>query len=113
MLSRENESFLAYWEKNGESQRTSTRPLLVGLSAGIAIGVGVLVVLETGWFERANMVANSRLSSVVLVLAIMILSLFMAFFYRRFRWEMMEQRYQELKAAQKRLEKESQSSHNV
>ena len=80
---------------------------------GIAIGVGVLVVLETGWFERANMVANSRLSSVVLVLAIMILSLFMAFFYRRFRWEMMEQRYQELKAAQKRLEKESQSSHNV
>lgn len=105
MLSRENEEFLAYWEKEGASQRTSLRPLLAGLSAGLAIGIAVALLLESGWYERASMVANSRLSSVVLVLAIAILSVFMGIFYRKFRWEMMEQRYQELKAAKSRAEK--------
>lgn len=110
MLSEENERFLAYWEANRDRQRTSSKPLLVGLSTGLAMGVGVVLVLETGWFERANMVANSRLSSVVFVMAIMILSVFMAFFYRKFRWEMLEQRYLELKAVQKKAKKQTESS---
>jgi cation transporter-like permease len=97
----EEERFLKYWSENRERERTSLKPLLVGLSAGFAIGIGVLVLLETGWFERAQMVANSRLSSLVLVVAFMCIALFMAFVYRRFRWEMKEQTYQEGLARQK------------
>lgn len=104
MLSHENEEFLASWAKNREKERTSTRPFLVGLSGGFAIGIAVILVLESGWYTRANMEANSRLSSVVLLLAILIISFFLAFFYRKFRWEMQEQRYLELLAAKNKAE---------
>ena len=105
MLSEENESFLVYWSENREKQRTSLRPFVIGLSGGLAIGISILLVLESGWYERANMVANSRLSSVVLLVAILVISIFMAFFYRKFRWEMQEQRYLEMLADKKNAEK--------
>lgn len=98
MLNSADEDFLEYWSTNREQQRTSPRPLLIGLSFGFAIGIGIMLLLSSGWYERANMEANSRLSSVVLVVAIMAISFFLAFFYRKFRWEMMEQRYKELQA---------------
>lgn len=103
MLTKDEEDFLAYWTANGLAEKHSARPFVIGLSVGLAIGACVVLALESGWYERANMVANSMLSSVVLVLAIVILSIFMAFIYRRFRWEMQEQRYQELNARKKRL----------
>lgn len=96
MLSQENESFLQWWAENRIREKNSLRPFLIGLSFGFSIGIGVILILESGWYERANMVANSRLSSVIFVLALMIVSVFMAFVYRKFRWEMQEQRYQEL-----------------
>ena len=98
MLSAADEDFLVYWQQNRDQQRTSYRPLLVGLSAGFALGIGVLVLLSSGWYERANMEANSRLSGFVFLLAILLISFFLAFFYRKFRWEMQEQRYMELLA---------------
>lgn len=104
MLSQENEAFLTSWAKNREKEKTSARPFFVGLSAGFAIGIGVILVLESGWYTRANMVANSMLSSVILLIAILILSFFMAFLYRKFRWEMQEQRYLELLAAKNKSE---------
>ena len=107
MLSKENEEFIAYWEKNREKERISTRPFFVGLSSGFAIGIGVILALESGWYTRANMVANSRLSSVVLLFAILLLSFFMAFFYRKFRWEMQEQRYLELLSAKNKTENQA------
>ena len=105
MSDAEKETFLAYWSKNREKERTSLRPFLVGLSAGFAIGISVILILESGWYERANMVSNSRLSAVILLIAIILLSLFMAFFYRKFRWEMQEQQYLELLAAKRKKEK--------
>ena len=104
MPSDENEVFMSWWERNREKERTSTRPFLIGLSTGFAIGAGVIVVLESGWYTRANMVANSRMSSVVLLLAILVISFFMAFFYRKFKWEMQEQRYLELRSAKNKRE---------
>lgn len=104
-MTTDQERFVRYWAENREKEKRSLRPLLLGLSAGFAIGVGVLILLETGWFERAQMVANSRLSSVVLIMAFMGIALFMAFLYRRFRWEMKEQEYLELSAKRKNTEK--------
>ena len=106
MLSSEEQVFLAYWEKNREQQRTSRKPFFIGLSGGFALGISLLLALSTGWYPRANMEANSKLSSVVLLLAIMLISFFMAFFYRKFRWEMQEQRYLELLARKNKAENE-------
>lgn len=100
----DNNTFLAFWEKNREQERKSLRPFMVGLSSGFAIGMALILALTSGWYERAHMVANSRLSSIVLLLAILLISFFMAYFYRKFRWEMLEQRYQELMARKKATE---------
>ena len=105
MLNSEDEIFLVYWSKNREQQRTAIRPFLVGLSAGFMIGISLLLLLSSGWYERANMQANSRLSSVVFLLAILLISFFMAYFYRKFRWEMQEQRFLELLARKKNYQK--------
>ena len=104
MLSSDDETFLIYWSKNREQQKTSARPFLIGLSAGFALGISLIIVLQSGWYERANMEANSRLSSVVFLVAILLISLFMAFFYRKFKWEMQEQRYLELLSQKKKFE---------
>lgn len=105
MLTSEEENFIVFWEKNRIQQKHSTRPFMIGLSAGFVFGIGVIAVLYTGWYERANMVANARLSSFVFLLAIMGISFFMAFVYRKFRWESREQQYKELLAKKKALQK--------
>jgi hypothetical protein len=99
MLNVEEEKFLDYWSKNREQQKTSIRPFLVGLSAGFILGISLLIGLSSGWYERASMEANSKMSSFVFLMAILAISFFMAFFYRKFKWEMQEQRYLELLAA--------------
>ena len=105
MLSKEELDFLEYWEKNSLQQKHSTRPFMIGISAGFVLGISLIAVVFSGWYERANMVANSRLSSFVFLLAILGISFFMAFVYRKFRWETHEQRYRELLARKKTLEK--------
>lgn len=105
MLSETDAIFLRYWTENREKQKTSLRPFFIGLSAGILLGISILVSLMSGWFERADMVANSKMSSIVFILAILIVSFSMAYLYRKFRWEMQEQRFLELQAAKKRGEK--------
>lgn len=104
MLNSADEAFFEYWSVHRDRERTSPRPLLIGLSCGFAIGIGIMLLLSSGWYERANMEANSRLSSIVLLAAIMAISFFLAFFYRKFRWEMMEQRYKEILARKNNLE---------
>jgi membrane protein YdbS with pleckstrin-like domain len=103
MLNSDEESFLEWWKKNGEREKTSVRPLLIGLSGGLILGICIVLMLVSNWDPRATMVANSQLSSVVLVIGIMIISVIMAFLYRNFRWEMQEQRYLELKAKKNRI----------
>ncbi len=106
----ENEAFLSYWTKNRLKEKSSAKPFIIGLSSGLFIGISLIIVIESGWYERASMVANSKLSSMVLVLSILIISVFMAFMYRKFRWEMQEQRFLELMAAKKRRNSDIRSS---
>ncbi len=105
MLTEEEEVFIQFWEKNSVQQKHSTRPFMIGLSAGFVLGISLIAVVFSGWYERASMVANSRLSAVVFLLAILGISFFMAFIYRKFRWESKEQQYRELLARKKAQEK--------
>ncbi|MEI8110977.1 MAG: hypothetical protein WCH59_08290 [Chitinophagia bacterium] len=102
MLSKTEEDFIAYWSKNGESEKNSLRPLLIGFSFGLVFGVATVISIFSGWAIRATMVANSRLSAGLLLIIILIVSVFMGYFYRSFRWDKNDQYYRELLAKKKR-----------
>jgi len=105
MLSTSEKAFLAYWLTKRASYKTSIKPLLIGLSIGFAIGAGILLVIYLGWYERANMQVNTVFSPILFLLAIMGISIFMAFLYRNYQWETNEQRYLQINAKLLRFEK--------
>ena len=107
MLSEQEEKFLIYWEKNKEREKSFYRQISLGLPIGLLIGIGILVNFMSGWYTRATMVANSQSTPLVLILAIVIIAFFCSIFYKRHRWEMNDQRFQELKI-KKELQESSQ-----
>ena len=96
MLSKQDENFINWWEQNRERNKKIFRQLLLGLPAGLLIAAGILLSLDLDWHKRANMVANSRLNPVVLLIAILGIAVFTAIFYKKYQWDMHEQRYKEL-----------------
>jgi len=104
----DDEQFFEYWTKNSLKQKSSARAFMIGLSSGFAIGVGVIVATFSGWFPRATMVANSKMSSIVLFVAILLISVFIAIMYRKFKWEMQEQRFLEITAKKNKQKGSSQ-----
>ena len=105
----DDEQFFDYWNKNSQKYNSSSRAFLIGLSSGFAIGIGVIMAILSGWYPRATMEANSKMSFGVLFIAIILISVFIAIMYRKFRWEMQEQRYLEIVA---KKNKQQRSSHN-
>ncbi len=94
----DDEQFQIFWAKNSIKQKSSLRAFLLGLSSGFAVGACVIIALFSGWYPRATMVATSKMSATVLFLAILGISVFVAFLYQKFRWEMQDQRYKEILA---------------
>lgn len=97
MLSKEEEVFYQQWEIERTLPHYKRKPFLRGLSVGLSLGVLILIISELGWYERANMVANSRGNNLLIVLSIFFISIGFAWLYQQFSAEMNEQRYQELK----------------
>lgn len=93
MLTDEEKKFLSYWELNREKERNVFYQLKSGLPIGILLGLVILLNFATGWYQRANMVALGQSTPVALVLAIIIIALFCAVFFKRHKWDMNEQRY--------------------
>jgi di/tricarboxylate transporter len=107
-MTPEEEQFIDYWEKNRVLAKKGFIQFLKGLSRGLFIGIGIVLVVSLGWYQRANIQANAYLNPFFLVFIILIIAIFMAFLYRNYQWEMREQQYLELLAKKKR-EKPSQS----
>ena len=97
MLNKEEEAFYLDWEIQRNKPQYKRKPFLRGLSVGLSLGVLVMIISELGWYERANMIANSRSNNLWIILAILIISVGFAWLYQQFTSEMNEQRYQELK----------------
>jgi O-antigen/teichoic acid export membrane protein len=104
MLSEKETAYINYWERNREKQKKNTRQFVIGLSTGLTIGTASLFLLLSGWYERANMVANAKLSPVLFAIVIIAIAVFMAYLYRNHLWDMREQQYKELLAKKKRHE---------
>lgn len=103
MLSKEEQQFITYWEQHRDKEKKVLKQWLMGLPVGMLFGIPILINLFSGWYKRANMDLNSHLSNgefnpMVLIIALLIIISFVAIFSKRFKWEMSEQRYRELKA---------------
>ncbi len=96
MLTKREEEFLLYWEKNREREKKLMRQLFIGLPVGLLISTGIILSLDLNWYQRANMVANASLNPYVLAIAVIAIAVFTAIFYKKYQWDMKEQRYREL-----------------
>lgn len=97
MDSKKEIEFLDYWEKNRIREGRWQRQLLWGFPMGLVFATPILVVLFSGryWYVRADAAAQSKTSPVVMILAVLIISTFIAFFYKKHQWEMKDQFYRE------------------
>ena len=96
MLTDKEEAFIKDWAVKREQPMLNIRQFLKGLSSGLVIGIGIILLLVTGWYERAVMEANSQFNPVLLLLIVVLIGIFMGYFYQQYRSEMNEQLYQEL-----------------
>jgi hypothetical protein len=113
MLSKREEQFITWWENNRDRNKRLLRQLFVGLPVGLLFGIGILASLGSGWYERANMVANSQMNPNVLTIAIAAIAVFMAIFYKKYQWERNEQQYKELVAKKKSAEKKQEAANQA
>lgn len=104
MLYTEDEKkFIEYWKKNRAYQATFKYQLLFGLPIGLLFSLPILINFLLGkfWYKRADAVGLSQFNPIVLVIAILLISVFIAIVNRKFRWEKLEHQYLELLARQK------------
>ena len=96
----DEKKFIEYWEQNRERQASLSYQLLFGLPFGFLFSIPILInfILGRFWYKRADAVGMSQFNPIVLVLAILIISVFIALLNRKFRWEKLEQQYLELQA---------------
>ncbi|HMO32618.1 MAG TPA: hypothetical protein PKE63_04650 [Lacibacter sp.] len=105
-MTKEDAAFLQWWEQNRDREKRWVNQLAVGLPLGIVFGLPILLsVLFRGWYKRMPYVSGSQLT--LILMGILGIAVFYAVFRMRFKWEMQEQRYRELKADQKQEETEN------
>lgn len=104
MLNEQERLFVEYWEANRLKEKKVMKQLLIGLPIGALFGVPIILMLISGrfWYKRADMEATSNLNPFVLIIAVVIIIVFVAIFYKRHQWDMREQQYLELKARQQK-----------
>ena len=102
MITEEEKMFLQYWEANRLREKKIMLQLLIGLPVGMLFGLPVIFMLFSGkfWYKRADMEANTHLNPLVLIIAVTLIIVFVAIFYKRHQWEMKEQQYLEIKGRQ-------------
>ncbi|MFN8265341.1 MAG: hypothetical protein U0T11_04690 [Chitinophagaceae bacterium] len=96
MISQENLEFVEWWEKNRDRERNWMNQLTIGLPLGLVFGLPVLLsVMFRGWYKRMPYISGSQFT--LILMACLGIAVFYAVFRMRFKWEMNEQRYLELK----------------
>lgn len=108
MLSEKERAYIVYWEANREKQKKNSKQFVIGLSIGLSIGAATIFTIISGWYERANMVANAKMSPIIFTIIIVSIAIFVAYFYRNYKWETMEQQYLELLAKKRKEDKNEQ-----
>ena len=103
-ITEEERKFIDYWEVQRDKERKLMNQLMFGLPIGILFSVPLLINFFLGrfWYKRADAVGMSQFSPTVLIVAVLLITVFVALLNRRFRWEKLEQQYLEIKAKEKK-----------
>ena len=97
MINEEEKQFMAWWKENRLRKRKWVWTLAAGLPVGTLIALGVFLNFFSGWYMRANMALRMDNSgTLVIMIALLLIVIFMVVFSARHKWELNEQRYQEL-----------------
>lgn len=100
MFSAEENDFLQYWEQNRLRKRKVLKQLYVGLPFAVVLIIAIFANFFSGWYKRADMQIRSEEATLIPVLmaGALLIAAFIVIFSARHRWEMHEQRYNELLA---------------
>jgi hypothetical protein len=109
MLTPEEEKFFTFWEENRERLSGVRQQVLMGIPYGLLFSLPIVLNFLAGrfWYKRADAVGRSQFNPLVMVLAVLVITSFIAVFYKRFKWEQAEQRYLELKARKDRMARDA------
>ncbi len=105
MLSSKEEEFIVFWEKERSNKSLLTRQAMPGLRLGFMLSAAILLLVYSGWYERAQMQFNTKTPAWVLIVGILLITCFCSIFYQKFKWEQQEQQYLEFIA--RRVKKDS------
>lgn len=101
MLSAEEMDFVNWWEANRLKEKRVLKQLSIGLPLGLAFGFPILLsVMFRGWYKRMPYISGTQLT--IILIAVLLIVVFYAIFRMRFKWEINEQRYRELKVKKDR-----------
>ncbi len=91
---------MLYWEASRLKEKQWQYQLLTGIPTGLLFALPVILIVFTAkfWYPRADMESNAVGSPVVLIVAVFIIAIFIAIFYKRYQWDQKEQYYRQLKA---------------
>jgi glycopeptide antibiotics resistance protein len=100
-MSRADEDFIKYWETHRLQEKRWLVQIMVGLPLGLVFGLPILLsFLLRGWYKRMPFISNSQF--MVIIMALIGIVVFYAIYRMKFKWELNEQRYNELIALKKK-----------
>lgn len=104
MLTKEEESFIEYWEKNSEKEKNIWRRFMYGSPWGLIFALPILLaVIFHDWYK--NMVYISPTLITLIIICIIGIAVFFTLFSMQFKWDRNQQIYEELKFKQKKEKK--------
>ncbi|HEY5369864.1 MAG TPA: hypothetical protein VIJ75_12825 [Hanamia sp.] len=96
MLTKEEKSFIEYWENNKEKDKKVWRRFLYGSPWGLIFALPILLaVIFHDWYK--NMVEISPSLITLIIIAVIGIAVFYTIFSMQFKWDRNEQIYKELK----------------
>jgi len=97
MITEDEKRFIAWWEQNRQNKKKALWQIATGLPLGVFLAVAIFLNFFSTWYRRASMEVNVNSSGVLVVLiGLVLIVVFVVVFSAYHRWEMNEQRYQEL-----------------
>jgi uncharacterized membrane protein len=99
MLTEDEKSFIAYWEKNREKDKKIFTKFLYGSPWGLVFALPILVaVIFHDWYK--NMIYISPTLITLIIIGVLAIAVFYTLFSMQFKWDRNEQIYKELKYKQ-------------
>lgn len=106
MISEKDIQFLRYWERVRESENTFSSKISRGLPMAFLFGLPIILsvvavrLFVPDWYMKISKTTPGAFITVIIAMILIIL--FYAYFRMQYKWEMNEQLYQELKFKEKK-----------